>query len=122
MNKHLLDEIVYRYKHPQHRAKGAGKTYHAENLSCGDSITIYLDVQKGKVKSASYEGQLCSIANYGADLLLDQLIGQPTEKINQLNSADLLKTNDLLQNPVRLKCFELAQYALKSRLQSHREG
>jgi nitrogen fixation NifU-like protein len=120
MDKQLLEEIVFRYKHPQHRSGGSGETYHAENLSCGDSITIYLDIQNHHIKSASFDGELCSIANYGADLLLDKLIGQPASTIQNLNSADLLKTKDLLQNPVRLKCFELAQAALKSRPQSRR--
>ncbi|MDR3125937.1 MAG: iron-sulfur cluster assembly scaffold protein [Candidatus Nomurabacteria bacterium] len=115
MDKALLSEIVYRYKFPKHRSHRAkGRAYHAENLSCGDIITIYLQIEKGYVKSASYTGQLCSIASFGAELLLDKLIGQPISSIP--SSADLLGASgaSLLKNPVRLKCFELAQLALKN--------
>jgi NifU-like protein involved in Fe-S cluster formation len=116
MDKLFLEDIIYRYKHPKHRARLSTQTHHAENLSCGDVIDICLEIEDGIVKSAHYDGQLCSIANYGADLLLENLIGQPIEAIGQINSAQLLGDFgvSLLQNPVRLKCFELAQLAVDS--------
>jgi nitrogen fixation NifU-like protein len=116
MNKALLEEIIHRYKYPKRRGQVSGRALRAENLSCGDIIAVQLDIQNGLIKSAKYDGQLCSIANFGADLLLDQLIGQPLAAASQINSAQLLGESgqELLQNPVRLKCFELAQLALKN--------
>jgi nitrogen fixation NifU-like protein len=116
MDKLFLEAVIHHYKHPQHRGAGAGRACHAENLSCGDSITVRLEIQNGQIKSATYDGQLCSIANYGADLLMSKIIGQPLAAAQKISSAELLKTAgaDLLKNPVRLKCFELAQVALKS--------
>jgi nitrogen fixation NifU-like protein len=115
MDKRFLDDVVWHYRHPDHRGKSSGRVYRAANLSCGDQIELYLVIEKGVVKSASYSGDLCSIANYGADLLLESLIGQPLSTVEQITSVQLLDSlgASLLANPVRLKCFELAQVALQ---------
>ncbi|MDR0957283.1 MAG: iron-sulfur cluster assembly scaffold protein [Candidatus Nomurabacteria bacterium] len=114
MDKVFLEEIIYRYKHPLHRGKNSGQKIASENVSCGDKITIYLEIFDDKIVDAKFDGSLCSIANYGAELLLDKIIGQKITELSQINSADLLGEigASLLQNPVRLKCFELAQIAL----------
>ena len=112
MDKLLLEEVIDRYKHPRHRGRiTAAKEFRAQNLSCGDVITLYLEIDNNVVKSAKFDGELCSIANYGAELLLDRIIGQP---ITAVTSRELLGDFDggLLNNPVRLKCFELPQVAL----------
>ena len=119
MDKQLLDDIIWHYRHPAHRGRSKGKKYTAQNLSCGDSIEIYLQIMDGIVKSASFSGELCSIASYGADQLLEYLIGRPLADLTKVTSADLLGEGgaSLLQNPVRLKCFELAQSALHKKPQ-----
>ena len=155
LGKFLLDDIVYRYKHPRHHIdstilprsratgaslypkggqssnsplwlKGAGERSetggsskilhsHASNTSCGDEIDLYLKIDGGKIVDAKFSGQMCSIANYGAELLIDHIIGLSIEQAKQIKNADLLKTEQgasLLCNPVRLKCFELTQHAI----------
>jgi nitrogen fixation NifU-like protein len=116
VDKLLLEDIVHRYKYPRHRGKGAGQICSASNPSCGDDLTLYIVVKNGVVDSASFDGQMCSIANYGAELLLDHIIGQKLSAAIKTTSADLLdKANTgLLSNPVRLKCFELASNALSN--------
>jgi nitrogen fixation NifU-like protein len=115
VDKLLLEDIIARYKHLQHRGvlDNATTELRARNVSCGDDITIYLQVADGVVTAASFDGSLCSIATYGAELLLDTAIGQPVAALQNLTSAELLGARgaSLLANPVRLKCFELAQVA-----------
>ncbi|MDR1032879.1 MAG: iron-sulfur cluster assembly scaffold protein [Candidatus Nomurabacteria bacterium] len=124
MDKLLLDDVIWRYKHPAHRGKSEGQACRTSNPSCGDDITLYIQVNDGLLKSASFDGQMCSIANYGAELLLDHIIGQNLSIAVKVTSADLLgKANTgLLSNPVRLKCFELASNALSNYVSSTKQG
>ena len=116
LDKFLLDDIVYRRKHPQHRGALAQSIHtYASNTSCGDEIDLYLKIDGNKIADAKFNGQMCSIANYGAELLIDHIIGLSAKQARQTKNADLLKTeqgSSLLCNPVRLKCFELCQHAL----------
>jgi nitrogen fixation NifU-like protein len=136
MDKRLLDEVIAHYKHPWHRGCGAGQRLHAENLSCGDVLDLYVEVVDGKVRAASWEGELCSIATYGADLLAERIVGMAVEDVGGVTSEELLGVKgeategggitgrvngararaagaELLRNPVRLKCFKLAQVAAR---------
>lgn len=114
MRKIFLEEIIDRYKYPQHRKCGIGQKLCAQNVSCGDKISLYVNVKNGIIKSASFEGSLCSIANYGAELLIDEIVGRKICDIKNITSRNLLdeSSDEILQNPVRLKCFEIAQIAL----------
>lgn len=114
MDKIFSEEIIDRYKHPIHRGKNSGQTFSAKNISCGDEITLFLEVKNGRIESAKFDGSLCSIANFGAELLLDKIIGQKIGDLSKITSRELLNDRDvsLLENPVRLKCFEIAGVAL----------
>lgn len=118
MDQILLDDILFRYKHPSHQGQmtGAGVAELGDsNPSCGDEIKLYLRFDNNRIKDACYEGTMCSIANYGAELLLDKIIGMTTDEARGIASADLLPADcSILRNPVRLKCFETAQRALSN--------
>lgn len=113
MDGELLDDILFRYKHPRHHGQLASAPLTDSNPSCGDSIELYLDIQQGIVRQAAFTGQMCAIANYGAELLCDQLANQPVAQVKAITSQQLLPTScSLLTNPTRLRCFETAQRAL----------
>ncbi|MCL1876850.1 iron-sulfur cluster assembly scaffold protein [Candidatus Saccharibacteria bacterium] len=116
MDKLFLEEVIDRYRHPLHHGHRKGQKFCAQNLSCGDDITLYLEIDDDIVKSAKFDGEICSIANYGAELLCDQIIGRNIADAAKISSRELLgkSSGGLLENPVRLKCFELAQMALIS--------
>lgn len=117
MNRALLDDILFRYKHPRYQGKIVDVPPLCDaNISCGDEINLYLSMRDGKIIDARYNGKFCSIANYGAELLLDKIIGLPINEAEKVTSPQLLsnqQAESLLQNPTRLKCFELAQRALQ---------
>jgi nitrogen fixation NifU-like protein len=119
MDKLLLDEILEHYKHPWHRRTGSSNggrgalACHAANTSCGDDLTLYVTVIDGVVEAATFDGELCTIATYGADMLAERIVGMRVEEVEKLTNAELLGEmgSPMLTNPVRLKCFELAQRA-----------
>ncbi len=51
------------------------------NSICGDSITVYLQVQDGKVTDYRYDGETSPITAAAAAFLGDFIIGETIEKI-----------------------------------------
>jgi len=78
----LYQEIILdHYKHP--RGKGLRDPFQAEvhhvNPTCGDEITLRVQVVDGVVSDVSYDGMGCSISQASASVLYEQLVGQSVE-------------------------------------------
>ncbi len=112
----LLDDIIFTHRHPRYQ----GKIAHIPplidgNPSCGDRIELYLDIKDGIIIRASYAGQLCSVATYGAEKLIGAITNKPLADTLAISASDLLPHDcSLLSNPTRLTCFTTAQRALQS--------
>jgi len=76
---------------------------------------MFVSTHDGVIDDMKFDGEMCSICNYGAELLCERAIGIGVEEARELGSKELLGETgrSLLNNPVRLKCFELAQVALE---------
>ncbi len=112
----LLDDIIFTHRHPQYQGKIAHiSPLTDDNPSCGDQIKLYLDIKDDIIIRASYTGQLCSIATYGAERLASAITDKPLADALDLSASDLLPHDcPLLSNPTRLTCFTTAQRALQS--------
>lgn len=128
----FLDDILFHRKRPSHQGALTGDhviKLGDSNPSCGDEIELQLEISlplAGRapvaepqgvrgcvITNATYTGTMCSIANYGAELLLGKIIGMELADALSITSTDLLPADcTILQNPIRLKCFEAAQRAL----------
>lgn len=112
----LLNDIIFTHRHPRHQGELAHISPLTDgNPGCGDRIELYLDIKDGIIARASYTGQLCSIATYGAEKLISAITDKPLADALALSASDLLPHNCfLLFNPTRLTCFTTAQRALQS--------
>lgn len=117
----LLDDIIFTHRHPRHQGELAHISPLTDgNPGCGDRIELYLDIKDGIIARASYTGQLCSIATYGAEKLISTITDKPLADALALSASDLLPHNcSLLFNPTRLTCFTTAQRALQSLTKNH---
>lgn len=128
-NEVLLDHNL----HPQHlhELPCATCSHAGLNPSCGDEITLHLQIRNGVVESGSYTGVGCAISQASADIMIDLIIGRTKE--DALHLSDLFKkmiageiTGDeldeleeagALQNisrmPARVKCAVLAWKTLE---------
>ncbi len=111
----LLDDIIFTHRHPRHQGELAHISPLTDgNPGCGDRIELYLDIKGGIITRASYTGQLCSIATYGAEKLISAITDKPLADALALSASDLLPHDcPLLSNPTRLTCFTTAQRALQ---------
>lgn len=94
------------------------------NPSCGDKITIYMNIENHTIKDIKFAGTGCSISIASASMLTDELKGSTvTEANNKINNFlnmimgkeydnSILEDSNSLENisklPARVKCATLA--------------
>ena len=57
---------------------------HGHNPSCGDEITLQLDIEDGIIKDASYVGVGCAISQASTSLMIDLVKGKTLEEAKEL--------------------------------------
>ena len=75
----LYQEIILdHYKHP--RGRGLREPFSTEvhhvNPTCGDELTLRVQLDGDTVTDISYDGQGCSISQASASVLYEQLVGE----------------------------------------------
>ncbi|MBL0386745.1 SUF system NifU family Fe-S cluster assembly protein [Tumebacillus sp. ITR2] len=99
------------------------------NPTCGDEVTLFLDVQDGVIHRASFQGHGCSISMASASMLTESVIGLPLSEALHLNTefrnllqghtsdphllGDLEVLVGVAQFPARIKCALLSWNALE---------
>ncbi len=96
------------------------------NPSCGDSLTLMLNIEDNIIKNGSFTGVGCAVSQASADIMLDLIIGKTVdeakeitelfmkmiqgtateEEIEQLEEAGALR--DISHMPARVKCAVLS--------------
>ena len=131
----LYQEIILdHYKHPQGR--GLREPYRAEvhhvNPTCGDEVTLRVQLEGDKVVDISYEGQGCSISQASASVLYELLVGRTVTDALRVHEAfvelmggkgqiqpdeevlgDAIAFAGVAKYPARVKCALLSWMALK---------
>lgn len=112
----------------------AGCEQRGINPSCGDDITLKLQIEEGVIRDGAYVGDGCAISQASADMMLDLIIGKSVEEaarlsdvflrmikgeaseeeIEELEEAGAL--TDVSHMPARVKCAVLAWHTLEQLL------
>ncbi|HCT76963.1 MAG TPA: SUF system NifU family Fe-S cluster assembly protein [Micromonosporaceae bacterium] len=131
----LYQEIILdHYKHPQGRGLRepfAAEVHHV-NPTCGDEVTLRVQLEGDKLIDISYEGHGCSISQASASVVHELLIGRTVEdafKVHasfvelMLGKGQIVPDEDVLGDavafagvakyPARVKCALLSWMALK---------
>ena len=125
-------------RNPDHKHKLSCATCQmkGKNPSCGDEITIELQVEGGVVKEAAFTGVGCAISQASADMMLELVIGKTTkealalkdtfmkmikgkvseEELEMLEEASSLQ--DISHMPARVKCAVLGWRTLEQILEN----
>ena len=134
MEQMYQEIILDHYKHPHNRGlrEPFGAEVHHVNPTCGDEITMRVELEDGVVTDVSYDGQGCSISQASTSVLTDQVIGKPlTEALaildafNEMISSrgsiegdedvigDGIAFAGVSKYPARVKCALLGWMAFK---------
>jgi nitrogen fixation protein NifU and related proteins len=110
-------------------------TSQGHNPSCGDEITLELEIADGKIKDASFTGVGCAISQASTSMMIDLIKGESVEKakhlaelfigmikreitddeaLEELDEAIALK--NISNMPARVKCAVLSWHTLDSAL------
>ncbi|MDE1865635.1 MAG: SUF system NifU family Fe-S cluster assembly protein [Candidatus Micrarchaeota archaeon] len=112
------EEIISHYEHPHNKGKiaNASVDFHEYNPTCGDDITVYLDIRDGKVRDAKFDGQGCAISMASASMLTDEIKGKSMAELEKTGVKELIELIGIDPGPARLKCATLSLKAIKKAL------
>lgn len=118
------------------KQESANRKAQGYNPLCGDRVTVYLSLENGVVKDASFEGAGCAISTASASLMTESLKGKteaeaqalfkgfhalvtggtPTEEeVERLGK--LAAFAGVAEFPVRVKCATLAWHTVHAALE-----
>jgi nitrogen fixation NifU-like protein len=131
--------IMDHYKNPRNRGtmNDEAVTINLNNPTCGDRISLQLQVENGKVVDAKYTGEGCSISMSSASMMTEAVKGKSFDEA--LNMAErfsgLMKGQEVefeeLEDiealsgvnkfPARIKCATLAWNALRKGIENEQQ-
>ena len=117
--------LLERYKNLRHKGtlEHADFSIPSHNPSCGDSLTIDLEIDKqGTVQDASFYGDGCMVSLVATDEIIDHLIGKP---ISEIETIDLKQIEQWLGNPLtagRYNCATLILGPIKTVVQPNKNN
>ena len=74
------------------------------NPSCGDEITLELEIADGVIKDGAFTGVGCAISQASTDIMIDLMRGKTVEEVALKNISNM---------PARVKCAVLAWHTLE---------
>lgn len=142
--RELYQEVILDHsKKPRNfrKIEGADRQAVGYNPLCGDRLTLFLDVEDGIVKDASFQGSGCAISTASASMmtevvkgksvgdaekLFDQFRGMvtasPDEAIDTEGLGKLQVFSGVREFPARVKCASLAWHTVHAALQGQNEA
>ena len=124
--------VLDHYQRPRNRGslEGADIEEHLNNHLCGDEVTVYANLQDGKVIELSFTGRGCSISQASASMLAERLQGKSREEAGAEIEAflEMMRTEEneelgelaalkgIIQTPNRIRCATLAWDAFRQGL------
>ncbi|CAM3403961.1 MULTISPECIES: Fe-S cluster assembly sulfur transfer protein SufU [Saccharibacillus] len=123
--------IMDHYKNPRNKGKfeDEGVTIDLNNPTCGDKISLQLQLEDGVVKNARYTGDGCSISMSSASMMTEAVKGKTlpqalelAERFSSLMKGenvefeeyeDIEALSGVNKFPARIKCATLAWNALR---------
>ncbi|MBP9818019.1 SUF system NifU family Fe-S cluster assembly protein [Candidatus Shapirobacteria bacterium] len=111
----LYKEIILdHYQSPNNRGKLVGAVEAGEaNMTCGDSLKLYVKLADGIIEDAKFDGGGCAISMAAIDLLLDEVIGKKLTDVQKMSGKQIEEMMGVTLTPSRKKCAYLGLEVLK---------
>jgi nitrogen fixation NifU-like protein len=136
--RELYQEVILDHsKAPRNFRTPAAITHEADgrNPLCGDTFTVFVDVEEGRIKDIGFQGHGCAISTASASMMTESLKGKTVEEGKNLFEwfhrlltvpptigapagplGKLAVFSGVREFPVRVKCATLAWHTLKAAL------
>jgi nitrogen fixation NifU-like protein len=133
--------IMDHYKNPRNKGvlEDGALTINMNNPTCGDRIQLTLKVEDGKIESAKFDGEGCSISLASASMMTQAVKGLSVEEAVKLANifydmmlgkdyddesidlGDIEALQGVSKFPARIKCATLAWKAMEQGVGSQEE-
>jgi nitrogen fixation protein NifU and related proteins len=131
--------IMDHYKTPRNRGtfdSSEAVTINLNNPTCGDRISLQLQIEDGKVKDAKFTGEGCSISLSSASMMTDAVKGKTVEEAHEMAESfsglmkgqnvefeyeDIEALSGVNKFPARIKCATLAWNALRKGIEQSKD-
>ena len=109
------EEIISHYEHPHNKGRidSPSISVHEYNPTCGDDITVYLDIEQGRIKDVKFSGSGCAISMASASMLTDFIKGKRLEEVEKMGLPAVIELLGIDPGPARLKCATLSLKTVK---------
>jgi nitrogen fixation NifU-like protein len=133
----LYQEVILDHNRRPRNFRTIEAARHAEGFNplCGDRLTVYLQVENGRILDVSFQGSGCAISKASASLMTESVKGKTLEEAEALfrrfhqliteagdePAADLGKLSvfaGVREFPIRVKCATLPWHALKAAVEA----
>lgn len=113
------ENILDHYRHPRNHGTltDPSVTHEEVNHSCGDAITVTLQIDADRLTAIKWSGVGCAIAQAAMSMLSEEIIGWNIAKVGQLNKEDIYTKLGVPIGPRRFKCALLGLHTIKNALQ-----
>jgi nitrogen fixation NifU-like protein len=133
LNELYQEVILDHNRRPRNYRRLEGASHHAEgyNPLCGDRVTVFVQIDGGRISDVAFEGSGCAISKASASLMTDRVKGStvaeardlferfhrmvttpPDQEVEELGKLSALA--GVREFPVRVKCASLAWHTLKA--------
>lgn len=85
--RELYQEVIFdHYKKPRnhHALAHANRRAEGYNPLCGDRVTVYLEMEDGRIKDVGFEGAGCAISTASASMMTEALKGKTAREAEQI--------------------------------------
>lgn len=112
------ENILEHYRNPRNKwVVGSGQwvvTHTEKNPTCGDELTVGLNIKNGVIKEIAWEGTGCAISQAGMSMLAEELGGKTTDEIDAMKKDNMYTLLGVPIGPRRFKCALLGLHTLKN--------
>lgn len=137
----LYTEVIGEHsRSPENKGELAAATVRerGHNPSCGDEITLELQIENGIIKDAAFTGVGCAISQASTDIMIDLMRGKTVEEAQRLTQLftsmikrevtddaaleeldEAIALKNISNMPARVKCAVLAWHTLEDVLKGH---
>lgn len=124
MDDMYRENILDHYRNPTHFGVMEDSTVVevGTNPLCGDEATLYAKVVDGVASELSFQGKGCAISVAATSILLEEVTGQASERIMNLQMADIQGYLGIPLSPARIKCALLGLITLQTALRKAGEA
>ncbi len=111
----FAENLILHYEKPHNKGRidNASVEIHEDNPTCGDDLTMYLKINKGKIEDVKFEGIGCSISIGTSSILTDYIKGKKLEDVRIMRKEDIFELIGITPGPGRVHCATLSLRAIR---------